>query len=266
MAPLTFAAVDELAYAGQKGLATDERELGAAESLGPLVEACHLATAGLVPGLRPTSFSLDGCSEFVRELARETQYWIKPGGSLAILRASTPTMDEHAWAAFGMEAQRGALATGFDRRTAQELIGAFCELFDNVYEHSGYPNTGLAAFRCTGKTFEMCCVDQGVGVLESLRQCPKYAGLADHGEALQLALSDGVSRFGETSGRGYGFRALFVGLANHWGYLRFRSGDQALTIDGRSPSTATAKVSQKPYSPGLVVSVSCSRSQPLQRL
>ena len=84
-----------------------------------------------------------------------------------------------------------------------------------------------------------------------------YTGLDDHGEALRLTLTDGVSRHGSGTGRGRGFRPLFIGIANLNGSLRFRSGDHALIIDGRNPSLMAARLAQKPTIGGFFASVKC---------
>jgi hypothetical protein len=78
-----------------------------------------------------------------------------------------------------------------------------------------------------------------------------------HGEALQLMLTEGVSRHGAASGRGMGFRPLFIGLANLNGRLRFRSGDHALTIAGENPGAMPLMRSQKVPIKGLFASISC---------
>jgi hypothetical protein len=63
-----------------------------------------------------------------------------------------------------------------------------------------------------------------------LQRCALYSDLRDHGKALQAALNDGTSRFGADSNRGHGFQPIFIGLLNLYGFLRFRSGDQALIM------------------------------------
>ncbi len=71
-------------------------------------------------------------------------------------------------------------------------------------------------------------------------------------------LKDGVSRYGKDTSHGNGFRALFRGLANLNGELRFRSGDQAVTIDGINPRNIPATTSEKVPLIGFVASVICS--------
>jgi hypothetical protein len=49
---------------------------------------------------------------------------------------------------------------------------------------------------------EFVVADRGIGVLSSLKQNPEYADLSDAGAALQLAITDGVSRFPSETGHG----------------------------------------------------------------
>ena len=42
------------------------------------------------------------------------------------------------------------------------------------------------------------------------------------------------------------------------GYLRFRSGDHAVVMDGTRPSLATAQLAQKPTLTGFLASVQCN--------
>ena len=80
---------------------------------------------------------------------------------------------------------------------------------------------------------------------------------------MQAAISDGASRFGRDAGRGYGIGKLFRALAHEQGYLRFRSGDHALTLSGDNLSlTGNLEVAEKAALPGFVVSVLCRASHP----
>ena len=63
-----------------------------------------------------------------------------------------------------------------------------------------------------------------------------------------------------SSGRGNGFRDLFLGLAHLNADLRFRSGDHALLISGPRPELKTARLAQKTPFQGFLAAVRC---QPL---
>jgi hypothetical protein len=105
-------------------------------------------------------------------------------------------------------------------------------------------------------SFELVVSDAGVGVLDSLRSNSEYSNLSDSGTALKLALSDGASRHGSMSGRGYGISQLFRALAHDAGELRFRSGDYALRLWGDAPSlTGRFELSQKSTLLGMTVSI-----------
>jgi hypothetical protein len=169
----------------------------------------------------------------------------------------TPLQNETSWVEFGVAAQYSAIRAGFSRDVAAQLVGALGEMQSNIYEHSQASDTGIVAFRATPGVFEFVVSDSGTGVLKSLKSCPAYVDLTSYGQALKLALTDGVSRHGPQSGRGLGFRPLFRGLSNLNGALRFRSGDYALTIDGQNPGAIPVKLWQKAMLQGFFASVIC---------
>src|SRR5262245_24855631 len=123
---------------------------------------------------------------------------------------------------FLMQAQRAAEESGLPR-ASKLLVAAMQEMYDNISEHSDARTTGILAFRAAPEVFEFVAVDRGIGVLQSLRSSSKYRSLSDHGEALKIALTDGASRFDADNKRGFGFRAIFLALADFYGSLRFRS-------------------------------------------
>jgi len=256
-----FAALDDLAFAADRDrLGGRELPRLKARDVGPVIELSQFATKGLLPGPREAGWlELEGLDHLMRALDDGKTRWVcRDSGRMGFLRTGTAAPeDETVWTGFGLAAQKAATAAGFRKRIAAQLTAALGELHSNVYEHSGEPETGLIAFRAQANRFEFVVADSGIGVLESLRSYDEYAGLCDYGEALRLALTDGVSRYGPAAGRGQGFRPLFIGLANLNGVLRFRSGDHALLIDGQNPSLMTARPAQKPRIPGFLVSVSC---------
>ncbi|MGO4565885.1 ATP-binding protein [Rhizobium sp. 2YAF20] len=258
---LDFAALDDLAFAAARGrLNGRPLPIMIAREIGPILELAQLSDGGLLPAPSVSPFlSLNGLSPMVQALCTGNTQWICPQSRMiGFLRSATSfPQDETIWTAFGLATQQAATAAGFPRKIAAQLTAALGELHSNVYEHSKASDTGVVAFHAQPGRFELVVSDRGIGVLESLRGSPDYADLSDHGEALRLTLTDGVSRFGINSGRGLGFRPLFIGLANLNGALRFRSGDHALVIDGRGPSLVTARTAQKPAIRGFLVSVSC---------
>ena len=68
---------------------------------------------------------------------------------------------------------------------------ALGELQDNVFEHSGRPESGVVAYAASNGAFEFVVADAGRGVLASLRENPEFAGLADSGAALRVAVLTG---------------------------------------------------------------------------
>ena len=134
------------------------------------------------------------------------------------------------WDQWTLHAESIAKTKRLNGQLVASLIGAMVEIQDNVYEHSGAPQTGLFVYAVTPSSFEFVVADRGVGVLQTLRQNPHYADIADAGAALREVNRDGVSRFPADTGRGQGFNQLFRALVGHNAELRFRSGDHALTM------------------------------------
>lgn len=260
-APFTFALLDDLCFAAVRGRLKPLPD-GAygLHGLGPVLELARLSTAGLLPPpSRANWLALDDAADFGKALGEGRTSWSCRLRHLGFLRMrSSRPEDETEENAFKLEAQRAAHTVGFPRKLAAQLIGAFEEIQGNVYDHSGSSGSGLAAYRATARRFEFVVSDGCVGALASLKTCADYAHLTDHGEALKLMLMDGVSRYGKGTSHGTGFRPLFSGLANLNGELRFRSGDQALTIDGVNPGSIPTKTWDKVPITGFIASITCT--------
>ena len=256
-----FVVLDDLSFAAErKRLDGYPGPMFVAREIGPILELARLAANRLMPAPRTAPWlTLDGLAPMMRALDSGRVRWVCPQCHLTGYLRMSPSclQDESMWTGFCLAAQKAATAIGFPKVTAAQFIAAIIELHSNIYEHSQDPGTGVVAFRAHPERFEFVVSDGGVGVLKSLRNGVEYETLQDHGKALLLALTDGISRFGSKSGRGLGFRPLFVGLANLNSTLRFRSGDHALLIDGRNPSLMNALVAQKTTLRGFLVSVSC---------
>jgi hypothetical protein len=260
--PFTFSALDCLAFAAERGrLPQQPTDLAlCADALGPLLELTQLSRNGLLPPPHKAAWlSLGETASLEAALRSGKVLWICPTTRATGFYRAPPTWNDEntQWTGFGLAAQKAAIAAGFHSQIAAQFIGALGEMISNIYEHSGAPASGIAVFRAGGGAFEFAISDSGIGILESLRTCPDYAGLTDCGTALRLALTDGVSRFGPEAKRGNGFRPIFVGLANLRGSLRFRSGNHALIIDGDRIERMQAKTAQKVGLQGFFASVSC---------
>jgi hypothetical protein len=138
------------------------------------------------------------------------------------------------------------------------LVAAIGELRSNIKEHSEHPDTGYFIYDSTPRHFEFIAADSGIGVLKSLRTHPHYAGVRDAGTALNLALSEGVSRHYDDKDRGKGFRPIFVGLANASEHLRFCSGDHTREVTKGENRKLLVSTRQKAALPGFFCSVRCA--------
>jgi hypothetical protein len=260
-APLTFTAVDGLAFAAQKG------KLGGLSSksfivgdIGPLLELRHLFIDGRLPQLESIlkGMSSPAVDLFAALQKDERRLWTCPVTKrIGFFRTTSSEDDVSNAYDFGTAAQRAAVDAGFSKLVSGQLVAAILEMVDNIYLHSTVPESGLVAFHARPGHFEFAVLDRGIGILKSLQQSTDFAQLSDHGDALQLALTDGCSRFGANSKHGHGFRPLFIGLSNLNGALRFRTGDHALTIDGRDPISIPWTKIAKPNISGFLAFVSC---------
>lgn len=260
--PLGFSGVDDLSFAAQRGRLEGRAEIPVftARELGPFIEYSLLGAARKVPKPKEAKWlNLGELEELYEVLRRGHASWVSPGkrhmGVYRLTERKEP--DDARWIRFCLAAQKAAEANGFQSETAAQLAAALGELYSNIYEHSDAAQTGVVTFKASLNVFEFVVADWGRGVLKSLTSCPEYAELIDDGEALQLALTEGVSRFGKNSGRGHGFRPLFRGLANLNGSLRFRGGNRALVIEGNNPSNVPWTLEEKVPINGFFSSVLC---------
>lgn len=253
---LDFKAVDDIALAmalGRSGGAVTDVLRPA--SLGPYIELLTFAMgrpderSGLARRVDAT-----GLVEFRAAFRGGCATWKDSRSGFmrcAAIQApmSQPTVD------FFRSMETAARECDFAPTTAKQMVAALREMEDNIHRHSERPTSGLVAYRCAPGELEFVASDRGIGALQSLRSNPDYAHITDSGEALQLAISEGVSRLGH--GNGFGFRNLFVGLANLNGNLRFRSGSSSLEIHGRSPSPQNTSVSQRASTAGFTITIDC---------
>jgi hypothetical protein len=251
---LTFEVLDDLLLAHERGRVPPVR-LAPGPCLGSIVELVQFSEEhdGALPyrATEETNAIRRAC-----ETRRPVYLRGESAGFVAARRAAYKGGDAH-WTAFEFAMHKALLAAGFPSRLTSGLVGAMNELQNNIRDHSQAVDTGLIGYRVRPDRVEWVVADRGIGVLESLKS-GAFPSLADSAEALKVALTDGRSRFGTASGHGYGFRELFKALTARQGALRFRSGDQALTIAGVSPSLSRARLQQRAHVSGFCATIVCT--------
>ena len=266
-ADLTFDFVEDLARASLRRTTDVVPHLRRCHAgrIGPLLELLSFHRAGLLPIgelgsnyiLRTLRHALSPAQAGHAAIAKSDSNYV---GFIVTCRDVTSDDQAEAdvhWVYFCAKAQEAA-ALSMPKPVARGLVAAIMELEDNIHLHSQRSHDGVVGFRGTATDFEFVVADSGIGILESLRASPTYQHLVGAGEAIKISLQDGSSRLNHaTPGHGYGFRDLFVGLANLNGYLRFRSDDHAFVIDGLSPSIMHGKLWQQARLQGFVASVIC---------
>ena len=257
---LQFRDVDELAFASARGklCRAGPPTIYMAQRLGPLMELLHLSAGGKLPYPKKW-LAVNSTTSFVDALGQARDSWISSvDHHVGFIRALHCANAGNKVTTFLMKAQRASRQiSGLPKAISSQLVAAMQELENNIHEHSDASATGILAYKAEPGAFEFVVGDHGVGILGSLRRSTAYSDLTDEGKALETGLAEGVSRHGPNSNHGYGFRPIFVGLANLYGELRFRSGDHAMMLDGTNPVLATARISQKAPIDGFFASVRC---------
>lgn len=165
-------------------------------------------------------------------------------------------IDERTWQEFEIRFDRSAQSAGFSSSAAHRLQAALHEMAENALIHAEAPVAVLVGYRVFDGIALFSIADVGRGVLASLRTNSSYQHLQTDKDAIREAIQDGVSRFGEKRG-GLGFRRVFKALLEQWGYLRFRSGNGCVTMDGTDLDADKGEIRFPPPLPGFQVTVCC---------
>ena len=200
---LDFHEVDEIAYAH-----AHQEDGGRVPSvtfvprrIGPLLELLQLSLSGRTCGAESWLKS-NWASSLLSAIYQRKERWL--WGDMGFIRSvrSGPSGDEQ-FIEFLMNVKRkGRQVSGLPVKISGQLVAAMRELENNIREHSDAAQTGYVAYRIEPGIFEFVVADLGIGIRNSLRPYREYA---DEGQALVAALTDGVSRHGPNSTRGYGF-------------------------------------------------------------
>lgn len=254
--PFDYGLVDGLGRARQR--ATKPRLNGRifrAGAVGPIIEFGNLLVGEAPGSLRAAPWFEEGSlTPLIDALVAGRDRWLDRDGRRGLVNGAA-LGSEFRLTSFKIDAHKAALGAGF--KAAPLLVAAMGELIGNVVDHSEAPETGVAIFAARPNAFEFLVADTGIGVLRSLTKNQEHARLQDEGAALAAMVESGVSRFGRETGHGNGFRPIFERLADMTGELRFRSGDYALTLDGRFGDRIGRQLAQKPRLSGFFASVLC---------
>ncbi|MFD4676495.1 hypothetical protein ACFWNN_42710 [Lentzea sp. NPDC058450] len=253
--PLATAAM--LNLVGPEVLVIDARQIGfvCPLDLAGMLAIAHWASAVAIPVTfflprEPNTASYFQRMDVLRRMPRHTQILGRvapekrvdlPHRLLEVSPLTRATVDD-------LAEKVGYLITEFYPPDVGPALTKACnELLDNAVEH-GESTEGafIAAQTYTGETteqprLELAVCDNGIGVLEHLRQNSEYQHLNADVHALEEALKDGVT--GTSDKRGHGLGDLITGGEKH-GTIRFhiRSGRGEITVTaGDRPRTVSRR-------------------------
>ncbi|QWV97275.1 ATP-binding protein [Geomonas nitrogeniifigens] len=129
------------------------------------------------------------------------------------------------------------------KKLSKASFTIFGELIDNVFEHSSTDLRAFAALQAYKNGVKVIVSDSGEGLLDTLRpQLPKkYAKYSDI-EVILQAFENGLSRFGEDSGRGCGLATCAQKAVQYHGNLEVRLSTSRVNLvpsgNSYTPNTA----------------------------
>lgn len=227
-------------------------------SMCPLVEMMHVRPKIVLDYPICNSSERGGrFSELIDGISSGATSYRSANGDIQFNSISNFSANGTAWTEFAIAIQRAAKIAGFSKDYSGKFAGAILELQDNIAKHSQKTHTGYIVFATSPQCFEFVVGDKGIGVLESLRTNPEYKDLSDSGLALDKALTYGVSRYGNDTGHGTGFKPTINGLANIAHKIRFRSGDYSCEYTRQSTGEIDSRTAQKYPMDGFFISVTC---------
>lgn len=261
---LTYELVDDIAFAAEQPLRSNLRSHlsdAGLELLGPMIEYAWLRRSLQLPSLAgaPGTPLSERFRAFATEPPANVSESLNDGSPFDFV--NLPTTEDGftapAWVSFKSRMMFAAEAHGFSRGQAAALAGAMGEMASNAFEHSERPHTAIAAFHMSPSVFEFVVADAGVGAAASLRTCPEFGHIHDPGESLVLCISEGISRHGQATTRGFGFQVLFARLADLNARVRIRSDNQVIDLRGDRLGPRWAIPAGRASIQGMLISAQC---------
>jgi anti-sigma regulatory factor (Ser/Thr protein kinase) len=152
-----------------------------------------------------------------------------------------------------------ALALSSQHRAT--VLVATAEIMQNVVDHARAGGGFAIAQRATSqREFEIAVADAGIGIATSLRENARYRDkIGDDADAIELALTPGVTANPGGANRGVGLAAIQGLLARNAGTLLVRSGSGRVE-DGSQKAVQRGLIEL----PGTVVAVRMRIGQPFE--
>lgn len=154
--PLTFSAVDGLAFAAANGLLERQTPPGAfvPTNLGALFEFLYLLEGERLPAFASRWLVPNGASSLIAAFREERETWLSTDARrMGFIRAWRIGPDAgHHLTGFLMAAQRAARDIALlPGHTPGHLAAAMEEMEGNIQDHAEAPETGVLAFRAAQK-------------------------------------------------------------------------------------------------------------------
>lgn len=253
---MSFDYLDDICLAvSNGGISLSDLPHTKAIELGPLLELSHTLT--LNHGASENWLSNGIFDPLLKAHSSMNPFYSEDSVQLGYVPIDDLKRIETAETDFCIRANRAAVSVGFTKPDAAKLVAAIVELYTNAIEHSKSIEAAYVAFAAHQGNYEFVVADKGIGVLESLKTNPNYSELEDSGSAMELALTEGISRHDHAPDRGRGFRPVFIGLANISQSIRFRSNDHSHELVRLSDGSIPAFTKQKANLDGFFCSVMC---------
>ena len=205
--------------------------------ISPLVELAYQSSSNLTSNLNTLSKSpitkhlLSICKSKFSTLPNTTSLKSKEFEFIKTPETENE-IDDVRWESFLNRVKSAGIKAGLEDSFSGALSATLGEMVENIILHSEKSFTGIAGYQWKNNEFEYVVADAGIGVMNSFIQNPDYKWIQDSSQALKTAIKNGETRFGKGERHGTGFN-LLLNIAKRNSYLRFRSGNHSLILNGK---------------------------------
>ncbi|MDP9993818.1 hypothetical protein J2W28_004479 [Variovorax boronicumulans] len=174
-------------------------------------------------------------------------------GVVHFLRAREPGPESDQIDSFLLTFRKSLKSAGVETASAMAISGAFGEMHDNIWEHSGKPQSGLCGYEIyPSRSVAFGVADSGWGLSGAHAEARPSEPQKLASQLMTAAVMNGASRFNE-AGRGTGFSTLLRILRKFDASIRVRSDDVSLNLKPNSASAHEATLKSQAQLRGFVV-------------